>query len=342
MFKRWFSVLVLAFCAQALQGVHAADRGISEDGFWPIGGIQQWITIRGQDRGNPVVLVVHGGPGNPLSPYADAMYAGWTKDFTVVHWDQRGAGKTFGRNPATAESTLTLGLMASDGIEVAEFLRRHLNQPKIILMGNSWGSILAVHMAKRRPDLFYAYVGTSQYVSRQANEAASYSQTLALAKQADDKKTVAALEAIGPPPRTNPRAFGVLRRAIRAYEAKVSTPAPPNWWAPASPYATAPALADTEAGEDYSFVQFVGMQGDGMLSHVNLPGMGLRFDVPVYLVQGKEDLLTPIAVTQPYFDNLQAPDKAMVVVPNAGHGPNEAVLAAEFRLLMERVRPVAK
>lgn len=339
MLKKWFSVLVLAFC---VLGANAADRGISEDGFQSIGGIEQWITIRGEDRANPVVLVVHGGPGNPLSPYSDAMYAAWAKDFTIVHWDQRGAGKTFGRTPSTAESALTLDLMASDGVEVAEFLRRHLTQRKIILMGNSWGSILAVHMAKRRPDLFYAYVGTSQFVSRTANEAASYSQTLAIAKQADDAKTVAALEAIGPPPRTNPRAFGVLRRAIRVYEGKVTTPAPASWWAPAPQYATAAALADAEAGEDYSFVQFVGMKGDGMLSHVDLPGMGLRFEIPVYLVQGKEDLLTPLSVTQPYFDSLQAPDKAMVIVPQAGHGPNEAVLAAEYRLLMERVRPAAK
>lgn len=339
MLKKWFSVWVLMVC---VQGAGAADRGVSEDGFWPIGGLQQWITIRGEERANPVVLVVHGGPGNPLSPYSDEMYAGWTQKFTVVQWDQRGAGKTFGRNPTTKDSALTLDLMASDGIEVAEFLRRHLKQPKIILMGNSWGSILAVHMAKRRPDLFYAYVGTSQFVSRQANEAASYLQTLDIAEKALDQKTVAALQAIGPPPRTNPRAFGVLRRAIRAYEAKVTTPAPASWWAPAPQYATDVALADAQAGEEYSFVQFVGLNGDGMLSHVDLPGLGLRFEIPVYLVQGKEDLLTPLTVTQPYFDNLQAPDKAMVVVPQAGHGPNEAILAAEYRLLMERVRPVAK
>jgi predicted alpha/beta-fold hydrolase len=67
---------------------------IHEEMFVPIGGIEQWITIHGSDSANPVVLVLHGGPGDALSPYADALFEGWDKDFTMVEWDQRGAGRT--------------------------------------------------------------------------------------------------------------------------------------------------------------------------------------------------------------------------------------------------------
>ncbi len=161
----------------------------------------------------------------------------------------------------------------------------------------------------------------------------------ALATAADDKKTVAALQAIGLPPRTDPRAFGVLRRAIRAYEGKVATPAPRAWWQPESRYSSAQALETYEQGEDYSFLQFVGPNGDGIFSKVDLPRLGVRFDIPVYLVQGQEDLLTPLSVTQIYFDSLQAPDKILVVVPKAGHDPNEALLAAQYQVLMEQVTP---
>lgn len=317
----------------------AIPHKLAEQGFVRIGGQEQWVTLNGEDCKKPAILFLHGGPGNPLSPFGQNLYGSWAKDFTLVQWDQRGAGQTFGRNPGTAESTLTLDQMVNDGIAVAEWVGQRLGQKKLILMGSSWGSVLGVHMAKRRPDLFHAYVGTAQMVSYQANEAASYAQTLALATAADDKKTVAALQAIGLPPRTDPRAFGVLRRAIRAYEGKVATPAPRAWWQPESRYSSAQALETYEQGEDYSFLQFVGPNGDGIFSKVDLPRLGVRFDIPVYLVQGQEDLLTPLSVTQIYFDSLQAPDKILVVVPKAGHDPNEALLAAQYQVLMEQVTP---
>lgn len=320
----------------------ATPHKLAVQGFVPIGGQEQWVTLNGEDCKKPAILFLHGGPGNPLSPFGQNLYGSWAKDFTLVQWDQRGAGQTFGRNPGTAESTLTLDQMVNDGIAVAEWVGQRLGQKKLILMGSSWGSVLGVHMAKRRPDLFHAYVGTAQMVSYQANEAASYAQTLALATAADDKKTVAALQAIGLPPRTDPRAFGVLRRAIRAYEGKVATPAPRAWWQPESRYSSAQALETYEQGEDYSFLQFVGPNGDGIFSKVDLPRLGVRFDIPVYLVQGQEDLLTPLSVTQIYFDSLQAPDKILVVVPKVGHDPNEALLAAQHQVLMERVVPMTR
>jgi predicted alpha/beta-fold hydrolase len=73
-----------------------------------------------------VVLVLHGGPGNPMSPYAHNIYAAWEKDFTLVQWDQRGASRTFGRNPASAESALTIERMTQDGVELAAYLTRYL------------------------------------------------------------------------------------------------------------------------------------------------------------------------------------------------------------------------
>ena len=129
--------------------------------FVAVGGIKQWITIRGQNRDNPVVLFLHGGPGTPTNlldfPFAKA----WTPTFTLVQWDQRGAGKTFGSG-GTAATDMTIARMAQDGIELTQFLREHLQKDKIIIVGHSWGTILGIHMVKARPDLFYAYVGAGQ------------------------------------------------------------------------------------------------------------------------------------------------------------------------------------
>ena len=320
----------------------SAAQKIDEQRFVSIGGIEQWVTISGSQCGNPVVLILHGGPGNPMSPYASNIYAAWEKDFTVVQWDQRGAGRTFGRNPGAAEASLTIERMTQDGIEVVAYLIRHMNTKKIVLIGGSWGSVLGVHMAQSRPGLFHAYIGVGQLVSYVENEDASVRKVLALARAATDTKTVSAIEALGPLPWTNPRHFGILRRATRLYEAKTSTPAPKSWWVPSPLYATPAAEASNEAGEEYSYLQFVGIKGDGMLSKVDLPKQAPVFAIPVYMVQGSEDLVTVPEVAKRFFDRMTAPQKEFVLLPHTGHDPNQAMLDAQFNLLKNRIVPLMK
>jgi len=122
-----------------------------------IGGIEQWIQFGAQAPDHPVLLFLHGGPGGTSVPVA-AAWRSWEDHFTVVHWDQRGAGRTFRKNGESGCGRLTIELMVKDGIEVAEFLISHLAQPKILLVGHSWGTALGIHMLKRRPELFSAFV----------------------------------------------------------------------------------------------------------------------------------------------------------------------------------------
>jgi pimeloyl-ACP methyl ester carboxylesterase len=112
-----------------------------------IGGIDQWITITGADRRNPAILFLHGGPGDAMSRFAALYFAGWEKDCTLVQCDQRGAGRTYGKNGKSIEPTMTVERMTQDGIEVAEFLKGQLHKSKIILVGGSWGSIQGIRMA---------------------------------------------------------------------------------------------------------------------------------------------------------------------------------------------------
>jgi predicted alpha/beta-fold hydrolase len=137
-------------------------KGVDEAAYIPIGGLQQWVTIRGQDRANPVLLFLHGGPGDVTSCWTFAMFAPWEEHFTVVQWDQRGAGRTLKKSGPAMAPTITVGRMAQDGIELAEYLRKHLGKEKIIVVAHSFGTILGLQMMQSRPDLFYAYVGTGQ------------------------------------------------------------------------------------------------------------------------------------------------------------------------------------
>jgi pimeloyl-ACP methyl ester carboxylesterase len=336
--------ITFLFSAVAAPMACAPDAAspIHEHRFVPIGGIEQWVTIDGSDCANPVILFVHGGPGNPLSAFADAVYGAWAKHFTLVQWDQRGAGMTFGRNKPLPGVKLTVEQMAGDGIEVANFLRRSLGKQKIILTGSSWGSVLAVHMVKAHPELFSAYVGVSQIVGKRINEDATYAALLSLSRQAGDAASLASLRALGAPPWTNPRNFGLQRRIIRKYEALAATPAPASWWVIPAEYDNAQYRADYDEGEDYSYLQDIGLQGDGMFAQVDLRQLGTAFSLPVFLIQGEADLLTMPAITRRYFDAMTAPEKAFVVVPHAGHDPNEAMIDAQYKILMERVRPLSQ
>jgi pimeloyl-ACP methyl ester carboxylesterase len=140
----------------------------------------------------------------------------------------------------------------------------------------------------------------------------------------------------------NPRSFGIQRRISRPFEAASSTPAPSNWWAPSAEYNTPQRLAEYEGGEDFSFLQFVGLKGDGMFSRVDLPAMASTFDVPVFLIHGSQDLVATPEVAQRYFDSIKAPIKEFLIVPDAGHDPNAALVDAHFRILRQRVLPLTQ
>jgi len=325
----------------ASPGCASPTQAVDEKGFVAIGGIEQWVTVKGDSCASPVLLFLSGGPGNPLSPLSDSMYGAWARDFILVQWDQRGAGMTYGRSPPAEDAPLTIRQMSDDGAELAAYLAHRFGKQKVILWGSSWGSILGVHLAKAHPELFHAYLGTSQLVNFRENQAVSYRKLLALARAADDAAALAVLDGVGVPPWTDPRSFGKVRRVIRKYEAKVST-APPESWQPAAEYTTPKALADYEAGEEYSFINFVGMKGDGMASQVDLPALGTEFAIPMFFVEGAQDLLATPDVAQRYYDSIKAPQKALVLLEHAGHDPNQDVIDAEYKLLKERILPLAR
>ena len=355
-----FGITVMIFVSLLTASVHAKNSAtqpafesptslcerptqkINQEKFVLINGIEQWITMKGDRCDNPVILFLHGGPANPMSPYADAIYGAWQKDFTVVHWDQRGGGKTFIRHPKTANEALTMELMVQDGVAVAQYLRQVLAKDKVILMGGSWGSALGLHMVKARADLFFAYIGTAQIVSQKENQLASYRKTLGLARAASDSNMIKSLEEIGSPPWLSPRNFGILRRATKVLEAKATIAAPKHWWNPAASYQMDALEAQYEAGEEYSFIQFVGYKNDGMYSKIDFPAMGFSFKTPIFLVQGEEDLVTVPEVSKVYFDQIQAPEKAYVLLAKTGHNPNQISIDAEFKLLKERVLPLTR
>jgi pimeloyl-ACP methyl ester carboxylesterase len=340
------TVFLSLACPAAPQSVRApasparVPEPVREEMFARIGGIDHWITIKGVDRGNPVVLFLHGGPGDAWSPFADAMFAGWEKDFTLVQWDQRGAGRTYGKSGPSIEPTMTIERMVQDGVEVSEFLTKHLDKKKIVIVGGSWGSILGIYMAHARPDLFYAYVGTAQLVNIRKNDAASYARVLEMARAAGDQQAITALTSIGPPPWDSLKKFPVFAKTRRAYQSKIVTAPPvPEKLDPA--YASSEERAQYEAADDFSFEHFVGLKMSGPMEQVDLPALGTDFAIPIFILQGQEDLTALPELAKAYFDSIKAPRKQFYLVPGTGHEPSATELDMTLKVLVEQVRTLA-
>ena len=309
---------------------------IEEGQFVQIGALDQWIQIRGENRDNPILLVLHGGPGIAFSAFTP-RFRTWERDFTVVQWDQPGAGKTASRNSQASYDALTIESMVQDGIQVAEWVLRHLNQRKLILFAASWGTILGTIMVKRRPDLFLAYVGSGQFVDATSGEPAGYDLALERAKKLGDDETLKALHTIGPPPYTDMKTLDVERRAM----GKLGVETFPN----VKDMLSAAFLSPGYSLKD-GFAFFRGIQSsvaklvEPMMAY-DARQLGTTFEAPLFFFQGALDMHTPSQPVQEYLTTLQSPHKELLLWENEGHLTfltNPEMVRKE---LVARVRPLA-
>jgi len=309
-----------------------------------IGGITQWISIRGRHRSNPILLFVHGGPGSPTMPASWFFQTPWEEYFTVVQWDQRGAGKTAAANDsATVTPTITLDRMVADGEEVVEYLRRTFDQPKIFLMGHSWGTIIGVTIAQRHPDWLYAYLAMGQAVNSYENERTGYEWALAEAKRHGNQKALSELEALEPYPAPDGSvsiqkiltqrkwviAFGGLTwgRSDFSYELNA---------AKLSPDYTPQDLAVLARSDLSSLTQLIGAMGN-----LHFDRTALTFGCPVFVFAGRYDYETPSAVAKAWFDRISAPKKGFVWFEHSAHMLPFEEPGKLFLHLVEDVRPLA-
>ncbi len=324
------------------------NNKIDEEKYVSIGGIEQWITIKGDDMSKPVILFLHGGPGSTMSPYENSIYSKWEKDFVLVQWDQRGAGRTFGHNRPEKvdenywiENPLTVEKMTADGIELAEYLTKHLHKQKIIIIGTSWGSILGIKMALKSPELFHAYIGHSQLVNPSVDIVNAYKMVYKMAQKANDQESIEKLTLLGAPPYNSAKNMGQLFRIIKKYERKNSTPAPLAWWKLSSSYNNEIDIKNRYAGDDYSFIHFVGHEKLGikaMINTVNFMKDELKFKIPVYFIHGNADITTTAEVVKKYFDKIQAPNKVFFLLMDAGHGHNQSVVDKQYEIVKDKIQ----
>jgi pimeloyl-ACP methyl ester carboxylesterase len=316
------SVLMMAAAAPWLAGraVQAAQSGpIDEQGFVSIGGIDQWIAIQGRDAAKPAILYLHGGPAEAQSPFLKEFLP-WEQDFTVANWDQRGSGKTYGRNgPSTPD--MTPERMAADAVEVADHVRRRLGKRKIILVGQSWGAALGVNVVKRRPELFSAFVGTAQPVSwglslqgveRYAREQATAAGDQAAIKALDEAETLPVTDLrrmqASARWRMAPSDLEYLKQVQGAFLGDL----PAGVTGPASAPRSGDA-ADWVAGGAFTIPKLL-----PAIVGLDLRSLGDDFSLPIVVVEGRDDHITSPPAARDWVERLHAPAKAFVPI-DGGH-----------------------
>jgi pimeloyl-ACP methyl ester carboxylesterase len=299
-------------------------NAIHEGAWVDLNGAPQWISIRGQDRRNPVLLVLQGGPGIPATVFAP-VYFDWETHYTIVQWDQPGGGATHARAIANGgDGPLTVERYLRDAIALAEHLKTRLGAPKIALFGISWGTRLGTMMIHQRPDLFSHYVGTAQVVSGPRGGRLGYDLALEASRDRGDQTAVDALIRVGPPPYANVQDFYVRQQ----YTNPPGQPASPQEVAANAEVArlmTGQAPDRTYLAPDMpaydGAAQFMAVQ-QALFQETwtwEVSSLGSRFQVPIFVIQGEQDFNTPAALAREWVQSIQAPAKAYQGIPGASH-----------------------
>jgi pimeloyl-ACP methyl ester carboxylesterase len=258
-----------------------------------IGGIKQWISINGTNTSNPVLLFLHGGPGNSAMSYASKFSGDLQKHFVVVHWDQRESGKTAELN--ASDKLLSVALAESDAIEVINYLRRRFSQDKIYLMGHSWGGFLALKIAAAHPELLKASLAVSPMVNQLESERMSLKWMLDKAKQENNQEALKELQEV-----SIPFANGEQLYFHRSWLLKMA-----GRKSPSKTFVETWATKWLDVFNEASAINFF----------VTAP----QIECPVYFLVGHKDYQTHFKVTEDYYNLLKAPAKELYWFENSGH-----------------------
>lgn len=292
------------------------SKGIAKLQEVNLGGVNQWISIRGEDKNNPVLLWLHGGPGLAQMPLAHHLDGELEKEFVVVHWDQRGAGKS--NSFDFDESTMTEEQFLSDANDLVKYLRNSFNDEKIYLLGHSWGSKLGLELVDLYPEDFHAFISVTQIVNIQEGLDISYEWLRDELEKNEDRRNIEKLEKIGTPPYTISQYRNFASIMVK-YGGNIDI-------------SKEELVAIGIQAPEYTFLEYLqwldgawrhaGPLWDGSQDHdIDYREQIPSVDVPIYFFAGRNDYTTPLVLIEDYFEKIQAPKKELIVFENSSHTP---------------------
>ncbi len=301
-FVSWYSSAPLA--RSSGQGIHVLEQV-------ELGSIKQWISIRGTDVNNPILLFLHGGPGSANLSKLRNQCPDLEKYFIVVNWDQRGAGKTY--KFWTGGNDLTLEQLRKDTHQLVSYLRNRFGDKKVYLMGFSWGTTLGLWAVQDYPEDFYAFISVSQEVSYAEGEKLSLLYVQQVARETNNKQAIQELANINPAYTTKDwyAQLMVERKWLLAFGGVYHTTTSQNH-----------EVSMLLKAQEYSLVDFVFWPLGSSTSlkklwpelmRVNVLKSIPRLDVPVYFLVGRHDYNAPFELTRAYYERLEAPQGKQII-----------------------------
>ncbi|MEV5602373.1 alpha/beta hydrolase [Streptomyces sp. NPDC052299] len=312
-----------------------APGGIEESGFVRIGGIDQWISVRGDDRANPVVLEIHGGPGASNHIFLPRT-RGWEKHFTVVRWDMRGAGRTFAAHGPDGQGECTLDRLYEDALEVTDHIRSRMGVDKVLLVANSFGTVIGLRLARRHPERYSAYVGTDQNINGGGRDHSAFDALLARLRAAGKRKELAAALAMGPDPTAwTPKQWAAHAKTVTTsdpltYDTMKTVVVRSLWFSPLHTlrglraYMGAMTFSERVAPEAVT---------------IDEGAEGTDFALPFFVFQGAQDVLTPPGPARAFYEAVTAPAKDFALIEEASHFASFRHPDRFLELMLTRVRP---
>ncbi|HEY0662058.1 MAG TPA: alpha/beta hydrolase [Lysobacter sp.] len=309
-----------------------------------IGGIDQWVSVRGNDRRNPVLLMLHGGPGFVSMPTSWYFQRGWEEYFTVIQWDQRGAGKTYVENdPATIAPTMTPERMIADAEEMIAWARKEFGKDKIFLLGHSWGSFLGLSVAQRHPEWLHAYIGMGQATDMRESERRGWRFAMEHARQAGNKEAVQQLQSISTYAQGDQpialKDMAIQRKWLGFYGGAVHGRTGGD--AEAGAIFLSPEYTDEDARLVWTANAF---SEDKLLAGVLEVDFSnvTRLDCPLILFSGRHDYNVSSTAGAEWFERLQAPSKTLVWFEQSAHEVMNEEPGKTLVSLVQHARPIAE
>ncbi len=310
-------------------------KSVAEISFLRLGGFDQWVMIRGADIANPILILLHGGPGFPEMRLFRTFNTALEQHYTVVYWMQRGTSKSFDRRMPV--SCLTIEQFIVDLDDLVEMLRARFGKENVVLYGHSWGSVLGVLYASRFPEKVAAYVGTGQIGEWAAFETASYAFVLAEAERRQHHKAIRELRAIGPPP----HAFWDMVRERKWITHFAGIVRGMSLWrftritlgGPEASILDLPNILQSQLVTPRAMWQ--------ELIQVNLIKSAPALRMPVFFFLGRRDRVVVPETSVAYFDALLAPSKRLIWFEESGHVPPTEEPDKFNGLMVDLVRPAA-
>lgn len=290
------------------------EGGINEEMYVDINGTRQWISIYGQDKNNPVLLYLHGGPGSSTSTYDYAFTRKWADMYTVVTWDQRNCGKSYSADQN--DTTLTYDLMMSDGVEMTKYLLDYLGKDKITLLGHSWGTYFGCNLVLAYPEYYECYIGTGQLVDFYQNEVAFKEEAGKWAENDAESNRLIEQLTIG----DFTMEYYAARNALMGkYGYDLFADGTDYNMYAAQVFNPYYSLGDfyKYINSDFSvYEEFLRSDEFGKFSLLGKTD----YQVPFYNINGDKDYQTNYLLAQDYFESVNAPRKKMYLMKDTTHG----------------------